>query len=206
LLIHKIMPASKSRDKAAELLISLDLKAYFFHRYPHELSGGQRQRAVLARALILEPELIVCDEPVSALDVSIQAQVVNLLSALRDRMRLTMIFISHDMSVVRHVCEQIAVMYLGKIVEQAEGEILFSDPSHPYTRALLSAVPIPEPGLRRERIFLKGDPPSPIDLPSGCRFHTRCYLARPICSKKEPELKRLKKGQTVACHVAHGDA
>ncbi len=205
LRIHNRALVSERRDKAAELLRSVDLKSYTFSRYPHELSGGQRQRVVLARALILEPELLVCDEPVSALDVSIQAQVINLLAELTKRMSLTMIFISHDLSVVRHACEKVAVMYLGKIVELAEGEQLFDSPAHPYTQALLSAIPIPEPGLNRKRIFLKGDPPSPIDLPSGCRFHTRCYLAKPVCTERMPEFKPLKEDQGVACHVAHGE-
>ena len=204
LLIHNIAPPSEWRDKAAELLRSMDLNDYTFRRYPHELSGGQRQRVVLARALILEPELLVCDEPTSALDVSIQAQVINLLAELRERMSLTMIFISHDLSIVRHVCEQVAVMYLGKIVELAQIDLLFNSPAHPYTQALLSAIPIPEPGLNRKRIFLEGDPPSPIDLPSGCRYHTRCRLARQICAERMPEFKSLKEGQLVACHLAHG--
>jgi len=206
LLIHNIAPVSEWLNKAAELLRSMDLKSYTFRRYPHELSGGQRQRVVLARALILEPELLVCDEPVSALDVSIQAQVINLLAELRERMSLTMIFISHDLSIVRHVCEQVAVMYLGKIVEMAQNDLLFNSPAHPYTQALLSAIPIPEPGLNRKRIFLKGDPPSPVDPPSGCRFHTRCYIAKPVCAEHMPEFKPLKDGQGVACHLAHGEA
>jgi len=206
LLIHNIAPVSEWLDKAAELLRSMDLKSYTFRRYPHELSGGQRQRVVLARALILEPELLVCDEPVSALDVSIQAQVINLLAELRERMSLTMIFISHDLSIVRHACEQVAVMYLGKIVEMAQNDLLFNSPAHPYTQALLSAIPIPEPGLNRKRIFLKGDPPSPVDPPSGCRFHTRCYIAKPVCAEHMPEFKPLKDGHGVACHLAHGEA
>lgn len=206
LFIHNRLPVSERRDKAAALLRSVDLKSHTFRRYPHELSGGQRQRVVLARALVLEPELLVCDEPVSALDVSIQAQVINLLVGLRERMRLTMIFISHDLSVVSHACERVAVMYLGKIVEMADRDVLFHNPAHPYTQALLSAIPIPQPGLNRKRIFLKGDPPSPIDPPSGCRFHTRCFLVRPLCTQSEPDLKPLQAGQAVACHVAHGAA
>jgi len=206
LRIHNRAPVSERRDKAAELLRSVDLKSYTFRRYPHELSGGQRQRVVLARALILEPDLLVCVEPVSDLDVSIQAQVINLLAGLRRRMSLTMIFISHDLSVVRHACEQVAVMYLGKIVELAQSDLLFHSPAHPYTQALLSAIPIPEPGLNRKRIFLKGDPPSPIDLPPGCRFHTRCHQTRQVCKERMPEFKPLKEGQEVACHVAHGEA
>ena len=206
LLIHNIAGISERRDKAAEILRSMDLKDHTFYRYPFELSGGQRQRVVLARALILEPELLICDEPVSALDVSIQAQVINLLAELIKRLGLTMIFISHDLSIVRHACEKVAVMYLGKIVELAEGDLLFDSPEHPYTQALLSAIPIPEPGLNRKRIFLKGDPPSPIDLPPGCRFHARCFLAKPVCTELMPEFKPLRDGQGVACHVAHGEA
>ena len=206
LLIHNIAGISERRDKAAEILRSMDLKDHIFYRYPFELSGGQRQRVVLARALVLEPELLVCDEPVSALDVSIQAQVINLLAELTKRLGLTMIFISHDLSIVRHVCERVAVMYLGKIVELAEGDLLFDSPAHPYTQALLSAIPVPEPGLKRERTLLKGDPPSPIDLPPGCRFHTRCHLSKQVCTQRIPELKPLKDSQVVACHVAHGEA
>lgn len=206
LLIHKIVPVSIRHDKAAELLRAMDLKDYTFDRYPHELSGGQQQRVVLARALILSPELLICDEPTSALDVSIQAQVINLLTRLRKQMNLTMVFISHDLSIVRHVCEQVAVMYLGKFVEVAKSDLLFNNPAHPYTRALLSAIPIPEPGLNRKRIFLEGDPPSPIDLPPGCSFRMRCHIARQICAERIPELKSLKDGQSVACHLAHGKA
>jgi oligopeptide/dipeptide ABC transporter ATP-binding protein len=205
LLIHNIGDISERRDKAAEILRSMDLKDHTFYRYPFELSGGQRQRVVLARALVLEPELLVCDEPVSALDVSIQAQVINLLAELTKRLGLTMVFISHDLSIVRHVCERVAVMYLGKIVELARGELLFDSPAHPYTQALLSAIPIPEPGLKRERTLLKGDPPSPVDLPPGCRFHTRCHMAKQVCTQRVPELKPLKEGRLVACHVAHGE-
>jgi oligopeptide/dipeptide ABC transporter ATP-binding protein len=205
LLIHNIADNSERRDKAAEILRSMDLKDHTFYRYPFDLSGGQRQRVVLARALVLDPELLVCDEPVSALDVSIQAQVINLLAELTKRMGLTMIFISHDLSIVRHVCERVAVMYLGKIVELAPGELLFDHPAHPYTQALLSAIPVPEPGLERKRTLLKGDPPSPVDLPPGCRFHTRCHLAKQVCSQHIPELKPLRDGQVVACHVAHGE-
>ena len=205
LLIHNIADMSERRDKTAEILRSMDLKDHTFYRYPFDLSGGQRQRVVLARALVLNPELLVCDEPVSALDVSIQAQVINLLAELTKRMGLTMIFISHDLSIVRHVCERVAVMYLGKIVELAQGELLFDSPAHPYTQALLSAIPIPEPGLKRERTLLKGDPPSPVDLPPGCRFHTRCHMSKQVCTQRIPELKPLKEGRLVACHVAHGE-
>ncbi len=206
LVIHKIGTPSERQEKATALLHSVGLKDYTFGRYSHELSGGQRQRVVLARALILEPQLLICDEPVSALDVSIQAQVINLLDELRGRLNLTMLFISHDLSIVRHICDRVAVMYLGKIVELADGDALFDSPAHPYTRALLSAIPVPEPGLKRERIFLTGDPPSPIDPPSGCHFRTRCPLAESACAERTPELKALKDGQLVACHVAHGEA
>ncbi|MHA1599217.1 MAG: ABC transporter ATP-binding protein [Alphaproteobacteria bacterium] len=206
LLIHKIGTAAEQREQAAALLISVRLKEHTFDRYPHELSGGQRQRVVLARALILKPQLLVCDEPVSALDVSIQAQVINLLAELREQLGLTLMFISHDLSVVRHVCDRVAVMYLGRIVELAEGDSLFENPGHPYTQALLSAIPVPEPGTERTRIFLAGDPPSPIDVPSGCRFHTRCPAAKPVCAERDPQLKPLRDGQQVACHVAHGEA
>lgn len=205
LQIHKIGTKAEQRERAADLLISVGLKQHTFDRYPHELSGGQRQRVVLARALILEPRLLVCDEPVSALDVSIQAQVINLLAELRERLGLTLMFISHDLSVVRHVCDQVAVMYLGRIVELAQGDALFENPGHPYTQALISAIPIPEPGIERKRITLAGDPPSPIDVPSGCRFHTRCPVAKPVCAERDPQLKPLRDGQQVACHVAHGE-
>ena len=205
LQIHKIGTKAEQRERAAELLLSVGLKQHTFDRYSHELSGGQRQRVVLARALILEPRLLVCDEPVSALDVSIQAQVINLLAELRERLGLTLMFISHDLSVVRHVCDQVAVMYLGRIVELAEGDTLFENPGHPYTQALISAIPIPEPGMERKRITLAGDPPSPIDVPSGCRFHTRCPVAKPVCTERDPQLKPLRDGQQVACHVAHGE-
>ncbi|MFH2129675.1 MAG: oligopeptide/dipeptide ABC transporter ATP-binding protein [bacterium] len=206
LLIHKKASGLNCRNQAADMLVSLELKDHVFRRYPHEISGGQRQRVVLARALILEPELLICDEPISALDVSIQAQVLNLLSDLSRRMNLTTIFISHDMSVVRQTCNQVAVMYLGKIVELSPNDALFQSPAHPYTQALLSAVPIPQPGLVRKRILLKGDPPSPVDIPPGCRFHTRCHLEKPICREKEPRFKLMQEGHWVACHVAHGDA
>ncbi|MFV1968875.1 MAG: oligopeptide/dipeptide ABC transporter ATP-binding protein, partial [Pirellulaceae bacterium] len=202
----KIGTPSEQQDKATAPLHSVGLEDHTFGRYPHELSGGQRQRVVLARALVLEPQLLICDEPLSALDVSIQAQVINLLDDLRGRLHLTMLFISHDLSIVRHICDRVAVMYLGKIVELADRDALFDSPAHPYTRALLSAIPVPEPGLKRERILLTGDPPSPIDPPSGCRFRTRCPLAEPVCAERTPELKPLKDNQLVGCHVAHGEA
>ena len=206
LLIHGIGTKQEQRQQADELLISVGLKGHLFDRYPHELSGGQRQRVVLARALILKPKLLVCDEPVSALDVSIQAQVINLLADLREKLGLTLMFISHDLSVVRHVSDRVAVMYLGRIVELADSDVLFENPGHPYTQALISAIPIIDPDQDQERIYLAGDPPSPVNVPSGCRFHTRCPVAQSICSERDPQLKPLRDGQLVACHIAHGEA
>jgi oligopeptide/dipeptide ABC transporter ATP-binding protein len=199
--IHQLHSVSERRERAEAVMRTLDLKDFTYQRYPHELSGGQRQRVLLARALVLEPEMLVCDEPISAIDVSLQAQVVNLLVDLRRRLGLTLIFISHDMSVVRHLCDRVAVMYLGKIVELAPCDELFDAPAHPYTQAMLSAIPIPQPGLKRNRILLKGDPPSPIDLPPGCRFHRRCHQSLALCAESEPEFKRYHSEHWGACHI-----
>jgi oligopeptide transport system ATP-binding protein len=193
--------AGRRRAKVRELLSVCGLDPKFADRYPHEMSGGQRQRVGIARALALDPEFIVCDEAVSALDVSIQAQVVNLLEDLRERFKLTYLFIAHDLSVVRHLCQRVAVMYLGRIVEMAPGDELFDNPLHPYTQALLSAVPVPDPRVEAARAFqpTRGEVPSPINPPSGCVFHPRCPAAVENCKRARPELRELRPGHWVAC-------
>ncbi|HEY3115743.1 MAG TPA: dipeptide ABC transporter ATP-binding protein [Chloroflexota bacterium] len=199
--IHGHMSAKEREEKVRELLRIVGLNPYFVNRYPHEFSGGQRQRIGVARALVLDPEFIVCDEPVSALDVSIQAQLINLLEELQDRFGLTYLFIAHDLAVVRHISNRVAVMYVGKMVELADRNSLYEMPLHPYTKALLSAVPVPDPKIekKRQRIIMQGDVPNPANPPSGCRFHTRCPYAKPDCSETEPPLEEVQPGHYVAC-------
>lgn len=197
--IHKLLPRNKRDAEAARMLNSVKLGSSLWNRAPHELSGGQLQRVILARALITHPKLIVCDEPVSALDVSIQAQIINLLKDLQEEFGLTYLFISHDLSIVRHMADRIAVMYLGRIVEQADAEELFENPLHPYTRSLLASVPIPDPYLKRETVVLKGDPPNPSSPPAGCSFHPRCPKASAECSAQIPPLVSVGSGHDVSC-------
>lgn len=199
--INNIYPKEEIEKNVLRLLDCVGLASYHRNRFPHEFSGGQRQRVGIARALAVNPSLIICDEPVSALDVSIQAQVLNLLKDLQKEFDLTYLFIAHGLNVVKHISDRVGVMYLGKLLELANDKNLYSDPKHPYTQALLSAIPVPDPKRKKNRIILKGDVPSPINPPKGCRFHTRCFKCMDICKEKEPLLKNLDNGHQVACHL-----
>jgi peptide/nickel transport system ATP-binding protein/oligopeptide transport system ATP-binding protein len=200
LALHDLVPAPLRRQRVEELLRLVGLEPRFARRYPHEFSGGQRQRIAIARALAVEPKLIICDEPVSALDVSIRSQILNLLRDLQNRLGLAYIFVSHDLAVVKHIADRVAVMNLGTIVETAEAQALFASPRHPYSRALLSAIPVPKPRARRSRIVLQGEMPSALTPPSGCRFHTRCPYAIERCHTEEPRLLADGTGHATACH------
>ncbi len=202
LKIHDIGNEKEQRDRVKAVLERVGMNATHMRRFPHEFSGGQRQRIGIARALVMQPKLIVCDEPVSALDVSIQAQVLNLLKDLQEDLGLTYLFIAHNLSVVEHISDRVGVMYLGRMVELASRDQLFSHPMHPYTKALMSAIPLPDPTIKRERIILQGDVPSPINPPSGCYFHPRCWLAQEICKQEDPVFEQKEPGHWVACHFA----
>ncbi|MBN2334574.1 ABC transporter ATP-binding protein [Candidatus Bathyarchaeota archaeon] len=198
--IHKLAKGEEKTKKIIELMQMVGLSPEHLYRYPHEFSGGQKQRIGIARALAVNPKLIVADEAVAALDVSVRAGVLNLMKELQERLGLTYIFISHDLSVVKHICDRVAAMYLGEIVEIAETEALFNEPLHPYTKALISAIPIPDPTVKKERIILEGDPSTPIDPPPGCRFHERCSYSDARCRTEKPPLEEMKPGHWVACH------
>lgn len=201
----KLVPEDQFDDYISQIMLDCGLQVYHKDRYPHEFSGGQRQRICIARALALNPEFIVCDEPVSALDVSIQAQIINLLNDLQDKYKLTYLFISHDLSVVEHISDTVGVMYLGNLVEYADKESIFKNPLHPYTSALFSAIPIPDPDVKTERIILEGSIPSPANPPSGCKFHTRCRYCMEVCKTVAPEMLMVEKGHNVACHLYTGE-
>lgn len=201
LVIHGIGNRKERTERVMEILHKVGMQVDHYYRYPHEFSGGQRQRIGLARALVVNPKIVICDEPVSALDVSIQSQIINLLQQLQDDLKLTYLFIAHDISVVRHISDRIGVMYLGNMVEEAPTDKLFESPLHPYTQALLSAVPLPNPKVKKERIILKGEIPSPLNPPSGCIFHTRCPFVMDICKKEVPVRKEMDTGHFVACHL-----
>lgn len=202
MLTHNILKNNKERYKrVGELLDKVGIPAEYMDRFPHEFSGGQRQRIGIARALALEPKIVMCDEAVSALDVSIRSQIINLLKDLQSEFKLTYLFIAHDLSVIKYISDRVVVMYLGKIVEIADKKELFADTMHPYTQALISAVPVPNPDYKKERIILKGDVPSPANPPKGCRFHPRCFKVMKMCSEIEPKLKEIKAGHFCACHL-----
>lgn len=204
---HKMVSSRQEREeKAKELLTTVGLRPEFASRYPHEFSGGQRQRIGIARAISTNPKLLILDEPISALDISVRAQILNLLEDLQAERGISYLFIAHDLSVVRHICNRVAVMYLGVVVEQASSDALFSNPLHPYTRALLSAVPVADPAARKERALLEGDVPSPVHIPSGCRFRTRCPIAQERCANEIPPLRELSQGRWAACHFAQSEA
>ena len=203
-LVHGIVPKNEVKDYVLDLMEKCGLRDYYYERYPHEFSGGQRQRICIARALSVKPELVICDEPVSALDVSIQAQIINLLKDLQRSMNLTYLFISHDLSVVKFISDKVGVMYLGKMMEFGAKKDIFDNPMHPYTQALFSAIPNPDPDVKMKRIHLAGDIPSPANPPSGCRFHTRCPKATEECAKVAPEYREVEPGHFVACHLCKG--
>ncbi len=198
---HGIAHGGDKRRKVEHMLEVCGLAPYHYRRYPHEFSGGQRQRIGIARALVLEPQFIIADEPISALDVSIQSQIINLLEKLQADFGLTFLFISHDLSVVKHICDRVAVMYLGCLVETGPKKVLYDNPLHPYTQALLSAVPVMDPTIKKKRIILTGDVPSPANPPGGCRFHTRCRYARDVCREEIPEMREMDAGHFAACHL-----
>ena len=202
--VHKIVPKEQVKDYVLDLMDKCGLRDYYYERYPHEFSGGQRQRICIARALSVQPKLVICDEPVSALDVSIQAQIINLLKDLQRQMGLTYVFISHDLSVVKFISDKIGVMYLGALVEFGSKDDIFSNPLHPYTDALFSAIPYPDPDVKMNRVTLKGDIPSPANPPKGCRFHTRCPYATEVCKCQVPEYKEYEPGHFAACHHIEG--
>jgi oligopeptide transport system ATP-binding protein len=203
LVVHRWRTRAEQRRRVRELLEVVGLASYHAERFPHEFSGGQRQRIGIARALALSPKFIICDEPVSALDVSIQAQIINLMQDLQAELGLTYLFISHDLGVVKHISDRVAVMYLGKIVEIADKKRLYANPRHPYTQGLMASIPVPRPGRRRERMVVRGDVPSPSDPPPGCRFHTRCPHVMEVCRRLEPRLLRVEPGHAVACHLVN---